>query len=62
MTTKNQDENPIEDVKLKKVLSVWDVTGYIICIIIGSGIFISPKGKSMCIKLCLFNIVNFKEC
>ena len=46
MTKKNQDENPIEDVKLKKVLSVWDVTGYIICIIIGSGIFISPKGKS----------------
>lgn len=31
-------------VQLRRVLSAWDATLYIICSIIGSGIFISPKG------------------
>lgn len=33
-----------EKIELKKVMSVWDATLFIICVIIGSGIFISPKG------------------
>lgn len=33
-----------EGVKLRKVLSFWDTSAYIICSIIGSGIFVSPKG------------------
>ena len=33
-----------EPVKLKKVLSFWDLSAYFICAVIGSGIFVSPKG------------------
>ena len=36
-----QDE---EKVKFKRVMTFWDATLFIICGIIGSGIFISPKG------------------
>ena len=30
-------------IKLKRVVSKWEASAYIICIIIGSGIFVSPK-------------------
>ncbi len=30
--------------RLRRVLGVWDASAYIICSIIGSGIFVSPKG------------------
>ena len=33
-----------ESVRLRRVLSVLDASAYIVCTIIGSGIFISPKG------------------
>ena len=36
-------EKKKDEVKLKKVLSVFDATAYIICTVIGAGIFISPK-------------------
>ncbi len=32
-----------DSVKLKKVLSVWDATAYIVCTVVGAGIFVSPK-------------------
>ena len=43
---KSEDENPppSQDVRLKRVLGPWDATAYIVCSIIGSGIFVSPKG------------------
>ena len=34
-----------DKIKLRKVLSIWDASAFIICTIIGSGIFVSPKGK-----------------
>ena len=40
MPAKNQAEKCI---KLKRVVSKWEASAYIICIIIGSGIFVSPK-------------------
>ncbi len=38
------EPNKDETVRLRRVLSVWDASAYIVCSIIGSGIFISPKG------------------
>lgn len=37
-------ENKEEKVQLRKVLGIWDSAAYIICTIIGSGIFVSPSG------------------
>ena len=31
------------EVRLKRVLSVWDATACIVCTVIGAGIFVSPK-------------------
>lgn len=31
-------------VRLPKVLSIWDTTAYMICSVVGAGIFIAPKG------------------
>ncbi len=32
-----------EAVRLKKVLSVWDILAYNVCSVVGAGIFVSPK-------------------
>lgn len=37
-------EEPSTGVKMKKELSVWDGVAIIVGIIIGAGIFVSPKG------------------
>ena len=40
-TEENKAET--EQIKLKRVLSKWETSAYIICVVIGSGIFVSPK-------------------
>ena len=41
----SQENVSDKKVQLLKVLSAWDTSAYITCSIIGSGIFISPKGR-----------------
>ena len=43
MNFAHSDEPASDDVKLKRVISMWDGVGIIVNAIIGSGIFITPK-------------------
>ena len=54
-----------EHIKLKRVLSKWETSAYIICVVIGSGIFVSPKavldyGGSPAAALAIWCFTGFK--
>lgn len=38
-----RQETGTEPIKLKRILSKWETSAYIVCVVIGSGIFVSPK-------------------